>query len=101
MQRQSIDDGGWIDLGAATRYGEADYFDGQNRISRATGSQWDHEALYCSRSGQYVLNRWSQWQGSSESWIKLSASDAAGWLVENEHELPDGALADAGAAQEV
>lgn len=101
MRRQAIDDGGWIDLDTAAKYGEETHFDGSNHISDATGSQWDHEALWCSRSGVYVLHHWSQWQGSRESWTRLSAEDAAAWLVRNGHDAPTPELKAAIASLEV
>ena len=101
MKRQPIDGGGWFDIESATKYTEDTHWDGNNHISNATGSQWEHEALYCTRKGVYVLNHWSQWQGSSESWTRIDATEAATWLVQNGEEPPDGGLADAAAEQEV
>ena len=56
MRRQALTDGTgrWFDLDAAKRFDEATIWDGRNRISLATGSQWDHEALY--RTGQWPLD---------------------------------------------
>ncbi len=100
MRRQSIDDGGWFDLDDATRYVEDTYFDGHNHISSATGSQWVHEALYCTRRGAYVLEQWSQREDHATRWTRITAADAAQWLVANGHDAP-APLADAQAALEV
>lgn len=88
MKRQSIDGGGWIDLETAKCWQEGKRFDGRNHVSLATGSQWEHEALYRSKKGAYIIQSWSQWQGSSETWYRIESSTAAQWLIANEHELP-------------
>jgi len=85
MKRQRLTDGGWFDREAAKRYNEDTYHDGQNFISRATGTQWDHESLYRTRRGRWVLHWWSQWQGSRESWIEISADEAHRWLIKQGH----------------
>jgi len=64
-------------------------WDGNNHISRATGSQWDHETLYLSSKGRYYVIHTSQWQGSLPSTRWLTPQEAAEWLIRNEHELPD------------
>lgn len=83
MARTPIADGGWFDIDRATRFDESTHFDGSNRISDATGSQWEHEYLYYSRAGAWILNRTSQWQGTTDTYRKIGESDAAGWLVHN------------------
>lgn len=88
--RQVLDDGGWFDLDRAERYEEDTYHDGHHSISRATGTQWEHETLHRTAGGQYVLRAWSQWQGSHDWWIRVSRQQAAEWLVRNRYEtLPD------------
>jgi hypothetical protein len=74
---------------------EGSYWDGNNHISRATGSQWEHEHLYKSAKGRYVLHTWSQWQGSRESYEQVDDETAHRWLVDNGHddEVPAAALA--------
>lgn len=88
MKRQALTDGTgrWFDLEAATSFEEATRWDGHNHVSLATGSQWEHEQLYRTKSGRWVLNTWSQWQGSTESWTEIDDGAAARWLVINEHE---------------
>lgn len=77
---------GWFDADTATVFGEDTYFDGNNHISRATGSQWDHQALYRTKGGRYVLHSWSQWQGSVPTWQFLTDDQARDWLLANEHD---------------
>lgn len=68
---------------------EASDWDGRNRISRATGSQWEHEQLYLSAKGNYYIVHESQWQGSLPHASFVSRQEAARWLLNNEHALPD------------
>ena len=89
MKRQTTSDGKWFDLERATKYSEDTRWNGSNRISVATGSQWHHQVLYNTAGGAWVLNRWSQYQGSGESWDWISAEEAAAWLIANDHELPE------------
>lgn len=74
---------------ANASWNEATYFDGRNRISKATGTQWEHETLYRSRKGRYYIERSSQWRGSHDSAEWVSNEEAARWLLHNEEELPD------------
>jgi hypothetical protein len=93
MSRIVLTDGSgrWFDSKKATSWEEDTYWNGNNHISRATG---DHEILYRTKGGIHILHRWSQWQGSTESYEEISADDAARWLSQNDHE-PSGAGAEA------
>ena len=84
VQLTGEDTGKWFDEDAAVKFTEATRWDGRNHISRATGSQWEHEVLYFTRGGRWVLNHWSQWQGSLESYSEVTADEAARWLINNE-----------------
>ncbi len=86
MERQALDNGNWFDLDKATSWTEGRYFDGNNHISLATGTQWDHEKLFRTAGGRWILYGWSQWQGRRETWTEVSNADAARWLVKNEHD---------------
>jgi hypothetical protein len=77
---------GWFDRDAADRYSEATDWDGHNHISRATRSQWDHETLYRTTGGRWILNAWSRRQGSLETFEFVTAEDAKTWLLANEHD---------------
>lgn len=96
MKRQSLtdDSGRWFDLDKAEKFEEDTFWDGRNRISKATGSQWNHEVIYRTASGLWVKNAWSQWQGSHESWTEISHTESAAWLIANGHE-PHEELAEA------
>ena len=86
MNRQSINGGGWINLETAKKFVEDRNFDGRNMISAATGSQWEHETLYRSVGGVYVLHTWSQCQGSQDTWERIGMHNAVAWLLQNDYE---------------
>lgn len=77
---------GWFDDEKAESFQEATWWDGNNHISIATGSQWDHEALYRTVGGRWVLRFWSQWQGRPETYRFLTDSEAETWLLKNEYD---------------
>ena len=81
---------------AAQSWAEATRWNGSNHISKATGSQWEHETLYLSARGRYWIESTSQYQGSIPSARFVEREEAARWLLLNEHELPEdlGDLAD-------
>ena len=74
---------------ALNAWKEGTTWDGRNRISVATGSQWDHERLYKSLKGTYWLESWSDWQGDVATAEIMSKHDAATWIVLNGHDVPD------------
>jgi hypothetical protein len=80
---------GWFDKDQAHLFDEDTYWNGNNHISKATGSQWDHQALYRTRCERWVLHCWSQYQGSEETYEEITPQDAALWLVKNGHEHKD------------
>ena len=74
---------------ASLSWDEGTRWNGNNHVSIATGSPWDHQRLHRSRKGRYWIEGWSQWQGSIPyaEWIGERA--AVSWLLANDHELPD------------
>jgi hypothetical protein len=89
MATYRMDDGTVVKTENATKhYAEATYFDGHNRISVATGSQWEHQTLYRSRKGRYYVEHTSQWQGSRDSAEWVSHAEAARWLLANDEDVP-------------
>ena len=88
MKRIALTDGsgGWFDLDAATKFEESTTWDGSNNISDATRSQTEHEILFRTASGKWVLNCWSQWQGTLETYKIIDNKAAAAWLITNGHD---------------
>lgn len=80
---------GWFDRAKAEKFEEATRWNGNNHVSIATGSQWDHQALYRTAGGRWVLHGWSQWEGRPERYRFISADEAREWLLLNQE---DGAV---------
>jgi hypothetical protein len=74
---------------ASASWDEDREWDGSNMISVATGSQWEHERLYCSARGRYYIEHTSQRDGVRSSACYIEPEAAAEWLIANGHELPD------------
>ena len=83
MERIALTDGSgkWFDSEKAEFYGEKSYHDGSNWISKATGSQWEHEAVYLTKGGVFVLTHWSDFQGSRDTYVEISKEEAAVWFA--------------------
>lgn len=89
MAKYRMEDGTIVNTDkASASWDEATYFDGRNRISHATGSQWEHETLYRSRKGRFYVERTSQWQGSHPHAEWVSEHEAVRWLLQNFYEVP-------------
>jgi len=76
--------GAWFDSDAAISFREGERHDGNNFISLATGSQWDHQKLYYTSGGRWILNEYSQYQGSLETYRQIDLDEAVAWLTSNE-----------------
>ncbi len=83
MTRIALTDGSskWFDLSSSEAFFEAADFDGNTHISTATGVQWDHQRLYRTAGGRWILNSWSQWEGSTKTYVEITDAEAAAWLV--------------------
>jgi len=85
---------GWFDIDAATRYPEGTRWDGHNNVSLAggsrwghldTGSRWEHELLFRTAGGRWVVNHWSRWQGVPEWYRFVTDEEAREWLIRCEY----------------
>jgi hypothetical protein len=79
------DSGNWFDKDTAEEFCESTRFNGNNRISIATGSQWDHQSLYRTKKGEWILHNWSQRQGVSEDIRRIEEHLAFTWLIKNDY----------------
>ena len=70
---------------ASMHWDEATVWNGNNWISKATGSQWEHETLYRSRKGRYYVEHTSQWQGRLPTAEWISPQEAVRWLLTNDY----------------
>jgi hypothetical protein len=82
MMKKRIEGGGWFETDKARKFVEDSWWDGSNHISRATGSQWEHQQLYYTASGNWVLCFWSQWQGVKTTYTRIDESSAINWLMD-------------------
>ena len=87
MSRIVLTDGSgrWFNDAKAKRWEEETRWNGNNHVSKATGSQWEHETLYRTAGGIYVVHHSSQWQGSTDTIEEVTANDAAKWLSTNDY----------------
>ena len=82
--------GKFFDSEKSTKYDENTFWNGNNHISKVTGSQWNHEILYKTASGKWVLNCHSQYEGSVDTYEIISSAAAARWFIKNEfNDIPD------------
>lgn len=87
--RFDMEDGTIVDTEKAVySWEEETDWNGNNNISRATGSQWEHETLYKSTKGRYYIVHNSQWQGSLPSAHFVEPAEATKWLLLMDHDLP-------------
>jgi hypothetical protein len=75
---------GWFDTDKSERIEELKRWDGNNLISLHTNDQFTHQALHRTAGGRWVLNRWSQWQGSPDTYEFITDEQAREWLLINE-----------------
>ncbi len=83
MQRIVLtdDSGKWFDGDKTIDFSEDTDWNGNNYISKATGSQWDHQRLHYTKGGSWVLWESSQWQGSTDRYTEVSEEAAVQWLI--------------------
>jgi len=74
---------GWFDDAKAEHVNEDTDWNGHNHISVHTGSQWDHESLYRTAKGRWILNRYSNRQGSQDTYEGITEERAREWLIRN------------------
>lgn len=73
----------WFNTDSATRYGEDTDWDGHNQISVNTKTQWDHETLYRTAGGRWVLCWYSDLQGTMARYEFIDDEPARAWLIHN------------------
>jgi hypothetical protein len=74
---------------AQAHWDEDTWWNGSNYISKATGSQWEHQTLYKSRKGRYYILFESNWENTPTRAEWVSMEEAARWLLANNYyDLP-------------
>lgn len=88
MKRIALTDGTgrWFDAEKAECIKQATYWNGNNWISKVTGSQFAHETLYRTKGGKWVLNQWSDFSGTQDKYNEIDNDAAAVWLSSQELE---------------
>lgn len=90
MVRFRMDDDVIVDTRYSAQSWDDDVtWDGKNRISVQTGSQWDQQTLYRTQKGRYYIVCYSRRDGVLPRAQWLSMEEAARWLLRNGDELPD------------
>lgn len=79
---QEIRLAGWFDPDSATKFHEDETWDGDNYISVNVG-RFNHQCLYRSKSGRWILNTWSDWSGTPETYQFVTDEVAKDWLLRN------------------
>ncbi len=77
---------GWFDPDRATRINETTEWSeraGQMVSVVATGGQYEHEALYLTAKGRWVLEHSSQWQKADTTYRFVDAETVRDWLLRN------------------
>lgn len=91
MTRIAITDGSgrWFSQNTAEYFKEDTYHNGNNWISKATGTQFEHEGLYRTAGGRFILHKWTDYQGGPNTYEEVSNEDAAIWFSINGYEPHD------------
>lgn len=73
---------GWFDDSCCKAiFNENTYFDGHNRISKATGSQWISETLYLTAKGVWIIENARHCR---TTFRQITATEAARWIMQND-----------------
>lgn len=92
VQNETGEYSGWFDLDKAARFPESSF----NHVSDATGSNIEHETLFRTSGGRYVLHWYSDLGISGQKYTAIEAEAAQAWLMTNGHsaEVPAKVLAE-------
>jgi hypothetical protein len=75
---------GWFDLDRVTEtVEESTRWDGNNAVSVHV-DRFEHQVLYRTAQGRWVLHHWSQWQGHEATYTYVDDERARQWLIRNE-----------------
>lgn len=75
---------GWFNWHTAEVIEENTRWDGHNNVSVHTSDQFAHQRLIRTAQGRWVLNNWSQWEGSEDRYEFITDDKAKEWLLVNE-----------------
>jgi hypothetical protein len=86
MRKVTLTDnsGRWFDVDAARRWDEAAIMaDDGTPISRATGNSWEHEALFLTTKGTFIIHCYNDRNRSLDSFAEYDPKEAVKWLLAN------------------
>jgi hypothetical protein len=73
----------WFAPDEATEYPERETARGPDAPPSSEGARWDHQALFRTKTGHWLLHMWS---AREERWREVPAEVAADWLRKNRYE---------------
>lgn len=77
---------GHFDYDKAERFEEDTRWDGNNLVSVHPAGSFGHQMLLRTAGGRWVLNSWSQWEGSQDVYEYVTDERARDWLMVNKDE---------------
>lgn len=77
---------GHFDRDKAEAIDEETRWNGSNNVSVHTRDEFDHQRLYRTAQGRWVLHGWSQRQGRADTFEFISDEYARDWLIVNNDE---------------
>ncbi len=75
---------GWFDDSKAQCIEETRWWRGTDLQSVHTTKTFEHQGLYRTAGGRWVLHAWSQWQGTTPTYRFITDDQAREWLIRNE-----------------
>ncbi len=76
--------GRWFDLQSARSWPEAVMLASDGTpVSRATGNSWEHETLYLTTHGSFVLGFFDEHNPSHTQFVEWDQTRAVKWLISN------------------
>jgi hypothetical protein len=86
MQKITLTDnsGRWFDVDASKRWDEARvYANDGTTISRATRKSWEHETLFMTIAGTFIIHCLNERNASLASFAEYDGKKAIQWLLQN------------------
>ncbi len=80
---------GWFDPDSATVYHPATRWTGSETIDTNTGSSREHQTLYRTAGGRWVLEETADYDAAEDLYTYLDAEEARDWLIRNEYSGED------------
>jgi hypothetical protein len=90
MRKQELTDnsGRWFDIESAKIYTEAIIMASPSSctgVSRATGNSWEHETLYLTMHGAFIMHFFDEHNPTLSQFIEWDVNTAVKWLLSNGH----------------